>query len=168
MKSASRRVAAIFLVAAGLAYPVSAEKLQTLAAAKPAPGGERRVALVIGNSAYKTAPLRNPVRDARAMAKVLTETGFSVTLLEDATVISMRRAMRTFGDELARGGVGLFFYAGHGMQVRGRNYMIPVNADIEREDEVEDQGLRATSSSSRRTRRRRRRCRERRVSYKLN
>ncbi len=136
-----RRLAAAFLLAAGLAYPVAAEKVQTLAAAKPAPGGERRVALVIGNSAYKTAPLRNPVRDARAMAKVLTETGFSVTLMEDATQAGMRRAIRTFGDELARGGVGLFFYAGHGMQVRGKNFLIPTNADIEREDEVEDQAV---------------------------
>ena len=71
-------------------HPALSEKTHSLAAAKPAPGGERRVALVIGNGAYKTAPLGNPVRDARAMAKVLTETGFSVTLLEDATVIGMR------------------------------------------------------------------------------
>jgi uncharacterized caspase-like protein len=99
------------------------------------------VALVIGNSGYKAAPLRNPVNDARAMARVLAETGFAVTLIEDATQAGMRRAIRTFGDELARGGVGLFFYAGHGMQVRGKNFLIPVNADIQREDEVEDQAV---------------------------
>ncbi len=118
-----------------------AERVQTLAAAKPAPGGERRVALVIGNAAYKSSPLRNPVNDARAMAQALAETGFSVTLLEDGTETSMRRAIRAFGDELLRGGAGLFYYAGHGMQVRGRNYLIPVNADIQREDEVEDQAV---------------------------
>jgi uncharacterized caspase-like protein len=121
--------------------PAFAEKIQQLAALKPAPGGERRVALVIGNSGYKVAPLRNPANDARAMARALAETGFTVTHIEDATQSSMRRAIRDFGDELLRGGVGLFYYAGHGMQVRGRNFLIPVNADIQREDEVEDQGV---------------------------
>ncbi|MGE0388213.1 MAG: caspase domain-containing protein [Gammaproteobacteria bacterium] len=81
------------------------------------------------------------MNDARAMAQALAETGFSVTLLEDGTETSMRRAIRAFGDELLRGGAGLFYYAGHGMQVRGRNYLIPVNADIQREDEVEDQAV---------------------------
>ncbi len=108
---------------------------------KPEPPGERRMALVIGNAAYKSSPLKNPVRDARAISKALAETGFRVVLLEDASLTAMRRAVRAFGDELAAGGVGLFYYAGHGMQVRGRNYLIPVNADIEREDEVEDGAL---------------------------
>jgi uncharacterized caspase-like protein len=121
------------------------ERVQTLAAAKPAPGGERRVALVIGNGAYKAAPLRNPANDARAMARALSETGFNVTLLEEATRSSMRRAVREFGDEIARGGVGLFFFAGHGMQIRGRNYLVPVNADIQREDEVEDEAVDANT-----------------------
>ncbi len=136
--SALRLLAALLLLTATQAW---AERVQTLAAAKPAPGGERRVALVIGNAAYKSSPLRNPVNDARAMAQALAETGFSVTLLEDGTETSMRRAIRAFGDELLRGGAGLFYYAGHGMQVRGRNYLIPVNADIQREDEVEDQAV---------------------------
>ena len=51
---------------------------------------------------------------------------------------TMRRVVRDWGDELARGGVGLFYYAGHGMQIKGRNYLIPVTADVQREDEVED------------------------------
>src|SRR5258708_38670632 len=89
------------------------------------PAGDRRVALILGNSSYKTSPLRNPVNDARALAKALAATGFSVTVLEDATQVAMRRAMRLFGDELQRGGVGLFYFAGHGMQVRGRNFLIP-------------------------------------------
>ncbi len=137
------RFTSALVCALGVAFiPAAvAEKVQTVAAVKPAPGGERRVALVIGNSAYRTSPLRNPVRDARAMAKVLSETGFSVTLIEDGSQTGMRRAIRSFGDELARGGAGLFFYAGHGMQVQGKNYLIPVNADIEREDEIEDQAV---------------------------
>jgi uncharacterized caspase-like protein len=139
----SARFTWVLVCALGVAFiPAAvAEKLQTVAAVKPAPGGERRVALVLGNSAYRTAPLRNPARDARAMAKVLSETGFAVTLIEDGSQAGMRRAIRSFGDELARGGVGLFFFAGHGMQVHGKNYLIPVNADIEREDEIEDQAV---------------------------
>lgn len=130
-----------FLLGVLLAIPADAERIRNLTAVKVSHNDERRVALVIGNSAYKTAPLRNPVNDARAMAKVLSETGFAVTLIEDATQTGMRRAIRVFGDQLLRGGVGLFFFAGHGMQVGGRNFLIPVNADIDREDEVEDQAV---------------------------
>jgi uncharacterized caspase-like protein len=127
--------------ALALAFGAAAETARTLPAAKPAPGNERRVALVIGNSSYKDAPLRNPVNDARAISTVLSETGFTVTVIEDATQAGMRRAIRNFGDELAKASVGIFYYAGHGMQVRGANYLIPVNADIDREDEVADQGV---------------------------
>ena len=102
---------------------------------------ERRVALVIGNSAYKQAPLANPGNDARAMAQVLRESGFAVTELRNLNQAGMRRAIREFGDEITKGGVGLFFYAGHGMQIRGRNFLVPVGSDIEREDEVEDQAV---------------------------
>lgn len=131
-----RTLLAVTLIGLCVAGDTWAETMRTLVAAKPAPGNERRVALVIGNSAYKSAPLRNPVNDARAMATTLTETGFSVILIEDATLAGMRRAVREFGSEIARGGVGLFYYAGHGMQVRGRNYLVPVNADIQAEDEI--------------------------------
>ncbi|MGE0388212.1 MAG: caspase domain-containing protein [Gammaproteobacteria bacterium] len=99
------------------------------------------MALVIGNSAYKGAPLKNPVNDARAMAKALAGTGFEVLLVEDAGRAGMHRAIRDFGDSLLRGGVGLFYYAGHGMQVRNRNYLVPVDVEIEREDEVEFQAV---------------------------
>ena len=102
---------------------------------------ERRVALVIGNSAYKQAPLANPGNDARAMAQVLRESGFTVKELRNLNQAGMRRAIREFGDDIAKGGVGLFFFAGHGMQIRGRNFLIPVGSDIEREDEVEDQAV---------------------------
>jgi len=129
------------VLAFSCAAALAQDRQLVIAPVKPAPAGERRVALVIGNSSYKSSPLRNPVKDARAMAEALAATGFKVTVVEDATETAMRRAIRTFGDELLSGGVGLFYYAGHGMQVRGRNYLIPVNADIEREDEVEDQAV---------------------------
>ena len=98
---------------------------------------ESRVALVIGNGAYESSPLANPVNDARAMASALTTSGFKVTKLENASREQMAVAIREFGDSLIGGGEGLFFFAGHGMQVKGRNYLIPTKSSIQREDEVE-------------------------------
>jgi uncharacterized caspase-like protein len=104
--------------------------------------GERRLALVIGNSAYPFAPLRNSINDAKDFAAALKDSGFEVTILENASLRDTRLALRDFGDRLKQqGGVGLFYYAGHGMQVKGRNYLIPVAAQIEREDEVEFESL---------------------------
>ena len=97
---------------------------------------ERKVALVIGNSAYETATLKNPVNDARAVAKLLRELDFDVLLRENVTSEGFTEALRTFGTRLKPGGVSLFYFAGHGMQVAGRNYLIPVGASIENEDEV--------------------------------
>ncbi len=98
---------------------------------------DQRLALIIGNSRYTESPLINPVNDARAMTAALTGLGFTVTNLYDASLTEMNEAARQFGDKLRAGGVGLFFYAGHGMQIRGKNYLIPVGADIKREDEVQ-------------------------------
>lgn len=102
---------------------------------------EKRIALVIGNGGYKDAPLKNPVNDARAMAAVLRGCGFQVIELEDAPLQKMREGLRNFGMRIASGGVGLFYYAGHGMQVKGRNYLIPVAANITSEDEVAGSAL---------------------------
>ncbi|MBI3452468.1 MAG: caspase family protein [Rhodospirillales bacterium] len=106
------------------------------AAAPSGSGGEKRVALIIGNSAYKEAPLKNPVNDARAMAKTLREQGFEVILREDATKTQINDAVGEFGEKLSEGAVGLFFFAGHGIQVQGRNYMVPVDARITSEQRV--------------------------------
>jgi TPR repeat protein len=98
---------------------------------------EQRLALIIGNGHYAASPLTNPVNDARAMGRALQRLGFRVTLLEDASLRQMLDAARTFGDGLRQGGgVGLFYYAGHGMQIKGRNFLVPVGADIQREDDV--------------------------------
>jgi len=107
-----------------------------LQAAAPAARKEQRLALVIGNSAYKEAPLANPVNDARAMANALESTGFTVLLQTDVDHRALLAAVRDFGNRLRQGGVGVFYYAGHGMQIKGRNYLIPIGADIQREDEV--------------------------------
>ena len=100
------------------------------------PVRESRIALVIGNGAYQGSPLKNPANDARAMADVLKTCGFTVTKLENANRIQMREAIRSFGARIADGGVGLFYFAGHGMQVKGRNYLLPVGADVAQEDEI--------------------------------
>lgn len=96
----------------------------------------KRLALVIGNGAYKDAPLSNPTNDAADMAKALEASGFTVIRRDNATLKEMHLALREFGDKLGRRDTGLFYFAGHGMQVRGRNYLLPVDADIAREDEV--------------------------------
>jgi hypothetical protein len=104
---------------------------------------ERRVALVIGNSAYTTAPLKNPVHDASDMAQALRELGFDVVYKENLNQPDMKRAIRALGEKLRSGAVGLFYYAGHGVQVRGENYLVPVDAKIESEEEVEYEGIHA-------------------------
>lgn len=99
---------------------------------------ETRIALVIGNSAYVNAPpLPNPVRDADLMARTLRSVEFEVTLLLDANQDAMKRAILEFGRQL-RGSdsVGLFYYAGHGVQVDGENFLIPIGADIKDTEEV--------------------------------
>jgi hypothetical protein len=88
-----------------------------------------RQALIIGNSTYDhTSPLRNPTNDARAISQTLSRLGFEVETLTDVNQRQMEQAINQFGDKLRnRRGVGLFYYAGHGMQVRGENYLLPID-----------------------------------------
>lgn len=111
-----------------------------LVAAEPAPVGSR-YALVIGNAAYKTAPLGNPVNDARDIAKTLSGLGFEVSLRENASQKDMKQGIREFAARIRRGGTGLVYFAGHGVQAKGRNYLIPVDAEINQEFELEDQAV---------------------------
>ncbi len=107
-------------------------------ALSPAIAQERRVALVIGNAAYKSvSTLQNPVNDSRAIAKSLRGLGFEVIERENVGREALALAVREYGDKLRGASVGLFYFAGHGVQVKGRNYLIPVDADIAREDEVQ-------------------------------
>jgi hypothetical protein len=96
-------------------------------------GGPSRVALVIGNSAYQEAPLRNPASDARAMSERLTKLGFQVITVENASREAMERAILDFASRLQSESTGLFYYAGHGIQSRGRNYLLPVDAEVDNE-----------------------------------
>lgn len=103
---------------------------------------EQRVALVIGNAGYRDGALRNPVNDANAVAQALSRSGFKVILREDADRVAMYEAINEFGDRLREGrGVGLFYFSGHGIQVDGRNYMVPVGARITSERMVEAEAI---------------------------
>ncbi len=122
----------------------AAEPKRNLAVAKPADAAqtkEQRVALVIGNSNYKSAPLKNPANDAEDIARALRGLGFQVTLKQNQGRAAMAQAIREVGDKLTRGGTVLCYYAGHGMQVKGKNFLIPVDADIQSEDEVPYRGI---------------------------
>jgi len=96
----------------------------------------RRLALVIGNAAYKNSPLRNPVNDAYDMARTLRTMDFEVIHRKNVGQRVMEKAIREFGKQLRKGGVGLFYFAGHGMQVNGRNYLIPIGAVIYEETDI--------------------------------
>jgi hypothetical protein len=102
---------------------------------------ERRIALVIGNGAYEIAPLKNPVNDARDMRQALSELGFEVIYRENLNQNDMKRTIREFGAKIRGGGVGLFYYAGHGVAVKGTNYLVPIDAKVESEEEVEYEGV---------------------------
>src|SRR5436190_5009829 len=90
---------------------------------------EPRRALVIGNSAYPpdAHPLKNPVNDARAMGGALKDLGFDVTLKLDLTQAQMEDAIREFTGSLGQGSVAVFYYAGHGFQIEGINYLAPID-----------------------------------------
>jgi len=98
----------------------------------------KRYALVIGNSDYKIGALRNPKNDATDMAAVLKNLGFDVSLYVNLGQEEMKTRIREFGDKITENkGVGLFFFAGHGLQVGGENYIIPVDAHIAKFDDIE-------------------------------
>jgi len=101
-------------------------------------GPPERLALVIGNGRYENSPLKNPPNDAADMVVMLSKMGFQVIHKTNADQRTMKRAILEFGKRLRKnGGIGLFYFAGHGMQVDGRNYLIPVNAMIETESDVQ-------------------------------
>jgi hypothetical protein len=107
---------------------------------------ENRTALIIGNSKYDEAPLKNPANDAKEMAKTLRDLNFDVIDIIDGDLSSIRQAIRDFHTRLTdRKGVGLFYYAGHGVQLKGENYIMPVKHDIQQEFEIPDRAVRVNS-----------------------
>ena len=95
-----------------------------------------KFALVIGNANYEEERLENPVNDATDMAKALQDIGFEVTLLQNQDLRSMENAIAVFSQQLRKGGVGVFYYAGHGVQVQGENYLIPLKAQLQNEKDA--------------------------------
>lgn len=103
----------------------------------------KRVALVIGNSAYRNVtPLTNPVNDAAAIADLFKKASFDVVgLRDDLTNAEMRRALRDFSDKTRDADIAVIYYAGHGIEVDGTNYLIPVDAAIERDTDAYDEAI---------------------------
>lgn len=102
---------------------------------------ENRVALIIGNGDYQNNPLKNPVRDAKDMASTLEGQGFDILLLTNSSRREMLTGIKNFGNKLTSESVGLFYYAGHGVQIDNSNYLIPVGAEIQSSDDVEFEGV---------------------------
>ncbi len=103
----------------------------------------KRVALVIGNSAYQNVPaLANPINDGATMAATLKDAGFDVVdSRHDLSAIETRRALRDFSDAAHDADIAVIYYAGHGMEVDGENYLIPVDAKLERDTDVYDEAF---------------------------
>jgi uncharacterized caspase-like protein len=116
----------------------------TAAVAQKGPVVDRRLALVVGNNNYKNAPLLNPVNDARLVAKTLQGLGFEVMLRENLNLRDFKAVMRQFASRMENEeGTALLYYAGHGVQIEGRNYLLPV--DVATGDEYEYATSRSTS-----------------------
>ena len=108
-----------------------------LALAAPPAWADSRFALVIGNGAYKNVPaLANPPNDAKDVAAALKSLGFKVTLKLDLDLAAMQRAIEEFALESTDADVSAFYYAGHGLQLAGRNYLVPVGAKLRRPDDI--------------------------------
>jgi hypothetical protein len=126
-------VGSVTIISNSSEMPLAATKSQT-----------KRLALVVGNSRYESRPLKNPANDARDMASSLRELGFEVIERYDANLSDMREAVEIFEDQLQRNDVGLVYYSGHGIEFSGRNYFIPIDADIKSEEEIPRQGFDVT------------------------
>jgi len=120
----------------------AAEPQRNLSVQRSASGpSEKRVALVIGNSAYHNSPLKNPVNDAKDMSARLRQLGFEVIERTNLGTRQIGATLREFRSKLAPGAVALVFYAGHGLQIKGDNYLPTVDAEISSEEDVPNQSL---------------------------
>ena len=118
---------------ASAASPVAPPAASIPAPVAPSSGFRRRVALVIGNGDYRSAPrLTNPTNDAADMSAALRKLGFDVVDGKNLDRRGVDDAIRTFGRKLDRADLAAFFYAGHGLQVAGKNYLVPIDARLER------------------------------------
>jgi uncharacterized caspase-like protein len=104
---------------------------------------EKRVALVIGNSAYQNVNmLPNPAKDAAAVGDMLTKAGFDIVISkQDVTNADMRRMVRDFSDKVGDADIAVVYYAGHGIEIDGTNYLLPIDTKLERDTDVEDEAV---------------------------
>lgn len=110
--------------------------------APPALAQQARVALVIGNGAYEKVPeLPNPTRDAADVGRALERLDFKVTQVKDATAQAMRRALVEFGRSADGADLAVVFYAGHGMEVGGENWLIPISAELRSDTDIESEAI---------------------------
>ncbi|MEI8303762.1 MAG: caspase family protein [Burkholderiales bacterium] len=124
------------------AQPVAQAPANVAAAKAPSAPSARRLALVIGNDSYSTvSPLQNARADARAMAAQLGRMGYSVTLRTDLTERAMKDELRQFNSRIQGGDEVLFFFAGHGVQIGGTNYLLPADIRGESAEQVRDDAL---------------------------
>jgi len=137
MSASSRWWAAAVLVFVAMApwRADAAERMRGIAVT------EERIALVIGNAAYRVDPLDNPVNDARLVAQSLRQAGFGVRVHENLDRRALVEALRDFGNRLGENTIAVLYYAGHGLQLRDRNFLIPVDAEIRSEDEIPIAGV---------------------------
>ena len=121
---------------------LEAQKASAQAATPSAPAAAARRALVIGNDSYaQVARLSNARQDARAMAASLQSLGYQVTLRLDLREREMKQALRVFKAQVEGGDEVVFFYAGHGVQLGGSNYLLPVDIAGESEDQIRDEAI---------------------------
>ena len=104
-----------------------------------------RVALVVGNAAYESSALKNPVNDAELISDALKQAGFRVTTVKNANRGQMEEAIKQFGRELQPDSTALFYYAGHGVQHEGKNYLLPIGAigSIQKPGQIDDRAISA-------------------------
>jgi len=108
----------------------------------PASADGKRVALVIGNSAYRNVPeLPNPANDASDVAAALRRLGFAVTLMTNATFDQMRRGLIGFGRDAAGADMATLYFAGHGMEIGGENWLIPIDAELTKDSDAENEAI---------------------------
>jgi len=107
-----------------------------------------RMALVIGNANYQVSPLKNPINDARAIARVLKKLDFTVLQAQDVGREAMQSLIECFAHKLQKNGIGFFYYAGHGMQIKGENYLIPVHSRIHQAFQVPHRAVSANEALS--------------------
>ena len=104
---------------------------------------EQRVALVMGNNEYRgvLSKLRNPINDAQAIKSILESRGFEVIYQEDGTKKEMRDSLNRFYTKIKRGGVGFFYFSGHGIELDGQNYLIPIDAKLVEKSDAEFEAI---------------------------